>query len=65
MLLDFCIDIVSNSFLTALIILSVSMILGEGSDTFILARHKEVVRSVRALTHELRPRFLNGERMYN
>ena len=43
---------------------SISITLNEGSDTFILARHKEVVRSVQALSHVLRPRFLDGERIY-
>ena len=31
---------------------------------FILTRQKEVVRSARALSHELRPCFLDGERIY-
>ena len=59
------IDFVSNSFLTAFMIPSIYITLDEGSDTFILVRHKEVVRSVRALSHELRPRFLDGERIYS
>ena len=44
---------------------SISITLDEGSDTFILAKHKEAVRSARALSHELRPRFLDGERIYS
>ena len=64
MLLGYCIY-VSNSFLTALVIPLVSITLDEGSDTFILARHQEVVRSVRALSHLLRPRFLDDERIYS
>ena len=53
LLLDFCIDFVSNSFLTAFLILSVSITPEEGSYTFIQARHKEVVRSEQALSHVL------------
>ena len=48
----------SNSFLTAFMIPSISITLDEHSDTFILARHKEVVRPARALSCVLRPRFL-------
>ena len=36
--------------------------LDEGSYTFIVARHKEVVGEVQALRHVNRPLFLNGER---
>ena len=43
---------------------STSITLDEGSDTFILTRHKEMVQSARALSHVLRPRFLDGERIY-
>ena len=50
LLLDFCIDFVCNSFLIAFLILSVSITLDEGSDTFIIGRHKEVVRSAQALS---------------
>ena len=51
LLLEFCIDFVSNSLLTAFIILSESITLVEGSDTFIHARLKEVVRSAPSLSH--------------
>ena len=37
----------------------------EGLDTFILARHKQMVRSVRALSHVLGPHFLDVVRIYN
>ena len=56
---------VSNSFLTAFMIPSISITLDEGSDTFILVRHQEVVRSARALSHVLRPRLLDGERIHS
>ena len=64
LLLGSCIY-VSNSSLTAFMIPSISITLDEGSDTFILAKHKEVVRSARALSHVLLPRFLDGERIYS
>ena len=64
LLLDSYIDFVNNSFFNSFMIPSISIALDEGSDTFILARHKEVMRSARALSHELRPRFLDGESMY-
>ena len=60
LLLDFFIN---N--LAALMAAPISMTLDEGSDTFILARHKEVVRSEQALSHVPLPRFLDGERIYS
>ena len=44
---------------------SISITLDEGSDTFILAKHKEVVRLLRAISHVLRGRLLNGEAIYS
>ena len=41
--------------LTSLIAASISITLDEGSDTFIVARRKEIVRSVLALSQVLRP----------
>ena len=64
LLLDSCIDFVNNSFFNSFMIPSISITLDEGSDMF-FRRHKEVVRSARALSHELRPRFLDDERIYN
>ena len=44
---------------------SISITLDDGSEMFILARHKEVVQSVRALRHVLSLRLLDGERIYS
>ena len=52
-----------HSFFNSFMIPSISIILDEGSDTFIVARHKEVVGAVRALSHVNRPFFLNDERI--
>ena len=51
LLMDSCLDFVSNSFFNSFMIPSTSITLDEGSVTFILARHKEVVRSARVLSH--------------
>ena len=44
---------------------SISITLDDGSEMFILARHKEVVQSVRALRHVLSLRLLDGELIYS
>ena len=54
MLLSSCMY-VSNNFLTAFMITSISITLNGGSGMFILAKHKYIEQSLRALSHVLRP----------